>query len=159
MEIFETPLPGVGMRYEFTAEGGDHVGVVVRRDGRRDIALYDREDPDACRGTVELTEGDAGKLADLLGGTTITARMDELKHTVEGLAIEWVTMPDEGGLTARRLGDGQIRTLTSASVVAIIRGVHGIPGPGPDFVFEPGDTVLVMGSDDAVDRASAILTG
>src|SRR5664279_3402172 len=33
MEIFETPLPGIGVRYEFTSELGDHVGVVVRRDG------------------------------------------------------------------------------------------------------------------------------
>lgn len=159
MEIFETPLPGVGMRYEFTAEGGDHVGVVVRRDGKRDIALYDREDPDSCRGTVELTEGDAGKLSELLGGTTITTRLDELKHTVEGLAIEWITMPVTGGLTGRAIADGHIRTKTSASIVAVIRGERGIPGPEPDFVFESGDTVLVMGSDDAVDRATSILTG
>lgn len=159
MEIFETPLPGVGVRYEFTAERGDHVGVVVRRDGKRDIALYDRLDPDTCRGTVELSESDAGKMAELLGGTQITARLEDLKHTVEGLAIEWITMPPEGGLTGLRIADGHIRTLTSASVVAVIRDDRAIPGPEPDFTFLAGDTVLVMGSDDAVDRARAILTG
>ena len=158
MEIFETPLPGVGVRYEFTAEGGDHVGVIVRRDGKRDIAVYDRLDPDACRATVELSESDAGKMAELLGGTQITARLDELKHTVEGLAIEWVTM-GEGGLTDKTIADGQIRTHTSASVVAIIRADKAIPGPEPTFTFQQGDTVLIMGSDDAVDRARAILTG
>ncbi|WP_062380956.1 cation:proton antiporter regulatory subunit [Demequina pelophila] len=159
MEIFETPLPGVGVRYEFTAEGGDHVGVIVRRDGKRDIALYDREDPDACRGTVELSEGDSGKLAELLGGTNITARLEDLRHTIVGLAIEWVTMPDAGGLVGRSLADGRIRSETSASVVAVIRDDQGIPGIQPSFVFEAGDTVLVMGSDEAVDRAAAILTG
>ncbi len=159
MEIFETPLPGVGVRYEFTAEGGDHVGVIVRRDGKRDVALYDRLDPDSCRGTVELSESDAGKMAELLGGTQITARLDDLKHTVEGLAIEWITMPAAGGLTGKRIADGQIRTQTSASVVAVIRGDRAIPGPEPEFTFEAGDTVLVMGSDDAADRARAILTG
>ncbi len=159
MEIFETPLPGVGTRYEFTAEAGDHVGVVVRRDGRRDIALYDREDPDACRGTIELTEGDASKVAELLGGTNITTRLDELTHTVEGLAIEWATMPESGGLTGRTLGEGRIRTQTGASVVAVIRKEAGIPGPMPDFVFKAGDTVLVMGAADAVHRATRVLTG
>jgi len=158
MEIFETPLPGVGVRYEFTAERGDHVGVIVRRDGKRDIALYDRLDPDSCRGTVELSESDAGKMAELLGGTQITARLDELKHTVEGLAIEWVTM-GTGGLTGKTIADGQIRTHTSASVVAIIRDDKAIPGPEPTFTLQQGDTVLIMGSDDAVDRARAILTG
>ena len=159
MDIYETPLPGIGVRYEFQAEGGDHVGVVVRRDGKRDIALYDREDPDSCKGTVELSEGDASKVAELLGGTNITARLDTLRHTVEGLAIEWVTMPASGGLTDRTIGDGRIRTETSASVVAVIRGETGLPGPEPDFVLKEGDTVLVMGATEAVRQATAILTG
>ncbi len=159
MEIYETPLPGIGVRYEFTSELGDHVGVVVRRDGRRDVALYDRQDPDSCRGTMELTEGDAGKLAELLGGTNITVRLESLRHMVEGLAIEWVTMPDSGGLTGKTIGDGHIRTTTSASVVAVIRDDSGIPGPGPDFRLEAGDTVLVMGGADAVRQARTILMG
>ncbi|WP_062077315.1 cation:proton antiporter regulatory subunit [Demequina globuliformis] len=158
MDIYETPLPGIGVRYEFQADSGDHVGVVVRRDGKRDFALYDRDDPDSCRGTVELSEGDSAKLAELLGGTSITARLESLRHNVEGLAIEWITMPSAGGLTGQTIADGKIRTETSASVVAIIRGETGLPGPGPDFVFEPGDTVLVMGSASAVRQATAILT-
>ncbi|WP_159448782.1 cation:proton antiporter regulatory subunit [Demequina sp. NBRC 110053] len=159
MDIYETPLPGIGVRYEFQAEGGDHVGVVVRRDGKRDIALYDREDPDSCRGTVELSEGDASKVAELLGGTNITARLDSLRHMVEGLAIEWVTMPQSGGLTDSTIGAGRIRTETSASVVAVIRGSTGIPGPEPDFILKAGDTVLVMGGTEAVRQATAILAG
>src|SRR6187399_2851095 len=99
MEIFETPLPGIGVRYEFTAEAGDHVGVIVRRDGKRDIALYDREDPDSCKGTIELSEADGGKVAELLGGTRSTGRVEQVKHSVEGLAIEWVTMVRSRGLT------------------------------------------------------------
>lgn len=159
MDIYETPLPGIGVRYEFQAESGDHVGVVVRRDGKRDFALYDREDPDSCRGTVELSEGDAAKLAELMGGTSITARLASLRHHVEGLAIEWITMPSAGGLTHKTIADGHIRTETAASVVAVIRNDEGIPGPGPDFTFEPGDTVLVMGSTESVSAASKILTG
>lgn len=159
MEIYETPLPGIGVRYEFTAESGDHVGVVVRRDGKRDVALYDRQDPDSCKGTLELAEGDASKLAELLGGTNITARLESLRHMVEGLAIEWITMPTTGGLTGKTIGDGHIRTETSASVVAVIRNESGIPGPGPGFTFEAGDTVLVMGGHGAVGKARAILIG
>jgi TrkA domain protein len=159
MELFETKLPGIGVRYEFTTDSADRVGVIIRRDGRRDIAIYDREDPDSCQGTIELSEGDAGRLAELLGGTTITERIDGLRHFVEGLAIEWVTMPKRGGLSHKTIADGKIRTLTSASVVAVIRGEHGVPGPGPSFEFMPGDVVLVMGDSKAVHAAAAILTG
>lgn len=159
MEIFETPLPGIGVRYEFTSEAGDQVGVVVRRDGRRDIALYDREDPDACTGVLELSESDAARMAEILGGTNITSRLERLTEMVDGLAIEWVTMPPSGGLTGKTIGDGQIRTTTSASVVAVIRGDGAIPGPGPSFVLQAEDTVLVMGSADAVRKAHDILIG
>lgn len=159
MDIFETKLPGVGMRYEFTTEAGDRVGVVVRRDGKRDVAIYDRVDPDSCRGTVELSEGDSGRLAELLGGTNIIERVDALRHTVEGLAIEWVTMPPARGLTNKTISDGKIRTRTSASVVAVIRGDHAVPGPGPNFEFIAGDVVLLMGDGEAVAAATTILTG
>lgn len=159
MDLIESRLPGVGIRYEFSTESGDHVGVVVRRDGKRDVAIYDRADPDSCKGTVELTESDAARLAELLGGTTITARVEGLRHTVEGLAMEWVTMPPAGGLTRKTIADGRIRTLTSASVVAVMRGTHAVPGPGPSFEFVEGDVVLVMGDTKAVAAATAILTG
>lgn len=159
MEIFETKLPGIGVRYEFTTEAGDSAGVVIRRDGTRDIVIFDRTDTDAAVGTIELSEGDAAAIAELLGGTNITVRLDELRHDVKGLAIEWVTMPDAGGLTEQTIADGHIRTRTSASVVAVVRGDHAVPGPGPNFEFLAGDQVLVMGDTDAVTEAARILTG
>jgi len=78
---------------------------------------------------------------------------------LQGLAIEWVTMPASGGLSGMTIGEGRIRTTTSASVVAVIRGDSDIPGPGPEFTLEAGDTVLVMGSENAVGQARVILTG
>jgi TrkA domain protein len=159
MEIFETKVPGIGVRYEFTTEAGDHAGVVIRRDGTRDVCVYDRADADAAVGTIELSEGDAAALAELLGGTTITVRLEHLRNDVEGLAIEWVLMPESGGLTDLTIADGKIRTRTSASVVAVVRGDYAVPGPGPGFEFQAGDQVLVMGDTEAVTEATRILTG
>jgi len=159
MEIFEIKVPGIGVRYDFTTEAGDRAGIVIRRDGTRDIVIYDREDADAALGTIELSDGDAAAIAELLGGTTITVRLEQLRHDVEGLAIEWVVMPKAGGLTDQRIADGKIRTRTSASVVAVVRGDHAVPGPGPSFEFQAGDQVLVMGDADAVAEATRILTG
>jgi TrkA domain protein len=159
MEIFETKLPGIGVRYDFTTDAGDSAGVVIRRDGTRDIVIYDRADSDAALGTIELSEGDAAAIAELLGGTNITVRLEQLRDDVKGLAIEWVTMPEEGGLVAKTIADGRIRTRTSASVVAVVRGDHAVPGPGPNFEFLAGDHVLVMGDAEAVTEATRILTG
>jgi TrkA domain protein len=159
MEVFETPLPGVGSRYEFSTEDGDRLGIVARRDRRRTVVLYDRRDPDSCKAQVELTGEEAAVVVELLGGTKITERLADLRHEVEGLSIEWVTMPATGGLSGRTIGDGQIRTSTKASVVAVIRGKESIPGPGPEFRFAPGDVVLVIGSVDSVQAAARVLAG
>jgi TrkA domain protein len=159
MEVFETPLPGLGVRYEFVTARGDRLGVVAHRDGRCDLIMFDNRDPDACLGSIELNRSELVTLIELLGGTKITERLSDLRHEVEGLSIEWVTMPDTGGLTGATIGDGRIRTETGASVVAVIRNDASIPGPGPDFCFEAGDVVLVMGSAAGVARAAARLTG
>ena len=159
MEVFETALPGVGIRYDFETAAGDRLGVVVHRDSRREFALYDKEDPDACLVTIHLEPAEAAVLVELLGGTKVTERLSDLRHEVVGLSIEWVTIPESGALSGQTIGDGQIRTKTGASVVAVLRGETSIPGPGPDFVLEPGDVALIVGSVDGVQSASRLLAG
>lgn len=158
MEVFETKLPGIGVRYEFETSAGDRVGVVVRRDGRRDFVVYDEIDPDACRASVSMEPEETAALVEVLGGTKVTERLSDLRLEVEGLSIEWVTMPATARLAGRTIGDGRIRTTTGASVVAVIRGDQSIPGPGPDFRFDADDVVLVMGSTDGVQAAATLLT-
>jgi len=159
VEVFESKLPGIGVRYEFTSAAGDHVGVVVRRDERRDVVVYDDVDTDSCRATVTLTASEAATLVEILGGTKVTERLAALRQDVEGLAIEWVTLRAGTGLAGQRIGDGRIRTLTGASVVAVLRGDASIPGPGPDFQLLAGDVALVVGTADGVEAAQRLLAG
>ncbi|MGA0064100.1 MAG: cation:proton antiporter regulatory subunit [Ilumatobacteraceae bacterium] len=151
MEIFETPLPGIGMRYEFDTNAGRRVGVVVHRDGHRDLVVYRADDPDACEGNLELTQSEASSLVELLGGTRITERLGDLHHEVQGLAIEWVTVPSGARLDGRSIGEGRIRTTTGASVVAVMRNTVSHPGPGPEFILQAGDIVLVIGGIEGVE--------
>jgi TrkA domain protein len=159
MDVVETRLPGLGVRYELATAGGDRIGVVVRRDGRRELLVYDDEDPDACRSSVALQADEAAALVEMLGASKVTERIGDLRHEVDGLCLEWVTMPRGGGLTGRTIGDGSLRTRTGASVVAVIRGDRSIPGPGPEFRFEAGDVALVTGTVDGVAGAARLLTG
>ncbi len=158
MEVFETPLPGVGSRYEFTTEAGDRLAIVARRDRRRELAIYDRDDVDACRATLELTGEESSVLVELLGGTKLTERLGDLRHDVEGLSIEWITLPASSPLAGRTIGDGRIRTATGASIVAILRGDTSIPGPGPEATLLAGDVLLVVGSLPSVTAAGELLS-
>lgn len=145
------------MRYEFDTASGDRIGVVVLRDGRRDLLLYDRNDPDSCSNVVELEPAESAAMVELLGGSKVTERLADLRYEVEGLSIEWVTMSATSSLTGKTIGDGAIRTRTGATVVAVIRGDTSFPGPGPDFTFQAGDVVLVMGSVEGVQAAAQLL--
>lgn len=158
MEIFETPLPGLGIRYEMTLANGEHIGVVVLRDGRRELVKYRPDDPDTCAGMLELEPHESAALVELLGGSKVTERLSDLRYEVEGLSMEWVTMPATSRLCGGTIADGAIRTTTGASVVAVIRGSTSFPGPGPEFRFEADDIVLVMGATQGVHQAAQLLT-
>lgn len=159
MEIFETPLPGVGIRYEFDTEHDRRIGVLVHRDGRRELLVYRKSDPDACSETLQLNHDESASLVELLGGSKVTERLSDLRHEVQGLSIEWVPLDDGAPMAGKTIGDGRIRTTSGASVIAVIRGDVSHPGPGPDFRLASGDVVLLSGSHDGVDRARRIISG
>jgi len=48
-------------------------------------------------------------------------------------------------------------TLTGVSVVAVLRGEVAFPAPGPDFLMEPGDTLVVVGTAEGIETATKIL--
>lgn len=159
MEIFETPLPGVGVRYEFVTGRGRRLGVLVHRDGHRELLLYRKDDDDSCGDTVELEQSESAGLVELLGGTKVTEHLSDLHHEVEGLSIEWITLDSGAPLAGKTIGDGRVRTRSGASIVAVLRSGQSHPGPGPDFSLETGDVILVTGSIEGVEQARKIIAG
>lgn len=158
-EINETPLPGLGVRHDFRCVGGDVVGVVSLHSGRRQLLVYDSDDPDKVADSVAMTPDEARILADLLGGSTITERLDDLRQQVSGLAMEWLPISPDSPYAGRHLGDAALRTRTGISIVAILRDDTAIPAPGPDDVLEAGDTAVAVGTTEGLTTAAALLAG
>jgi TrkA domain protein len=158
------------VRHDLVTEGGRRVGVVSHRNGRRDLAIFDRDDPDACAARVTLSDDEAEALADILGASLMLGQLAGLREQAAGLLTEQVEITPGSPFVGRQLGDTRTRTRTGASIVAVLRdrGVGGaagigkaqvIPSPGPDFVFEAGDGVVVVGTRAALDGVTAILAG
>jgi TrkA domain protein len=148
--VRETQLPGVGVRHEFTTSDGTQLGVLVRRDGRRDLLIYDRIDPDSCSELVVLSADDTRTLAELLGASQVTETVVAVQQRIEGLSIEWITVEPGTSTVGSTIADGQLRTRTGASVVAVLRGTTTIPAPGPEHRFEAGDVVVAVGTDEGL---------
>jgi TrkA domain protein len=155
-EVQETHLPGVGIRYDFETGEGQRVGVLVHRSGRRELLLYDRDDPDACRAVVRLDTDDTRTLAELFGVSHVSEQLAAMQQ-IEGLAIDWVTVPPRATAVGRALRDAGLRTETGVSIVAVVRGDETVPAPAPDFVLQPGDTAVVVGTPEGIERLSSLL--
>lgn len=65
--IESTHLPGVGDRRDFVTEAGDRIGIVTHRDGRHELVIYGRDDPDRCVAVIRLSEEDLRQLVELSG--------------------------------------------------------------------------------------------
>jgi TrkA domain protein len=158
MEIEETPLPGIGLKHEFTVASGRRIGVISRQSGKRDLLVYDEVDPDACREEVLLTDEESDALAELLGAPRIVERIARLHDQVTGLLTESVTIPPGALCSGRTIADSLVRTRTGASIVAIVRHGEMNLSPRSDFVIEDDDTVLTIGTRDSIDHAIQLLT-
>ncbi|KAB2361844.1 cation:proton antiporter regulatory subunit [Actinomadura montaniterrae] len=140
-----------------TTERGRQLGIISHRSGRRDLVVYDREDPDSCVATVALTAEEASAIAELLGTGRIVEHLAELHRQVEGLVTEQLPIAPGSPYVGRPLGDTQARTRTSASIVAVVREGQVVASPRPDFVFAAGDVVVVVGTGEGTAAVAAIL--
>jgi TrkA domain protein len=155
-EITETPLPGVGVRHEFTTADGERLAVLTHRNGRREVAVFDRADPDACRTVMHLSPEDTRTLAEVLGANPVSEAVSAAQR-LEGVAIDWITIPAASAMAGATIAEGELRTRTGSSVVAVVRGDETIAAPGPDHRFAAGDVVVAVGTADGLAQLRDLL--
>jgi TrkA domain protein len=157
MESRETTLPGVGLRHDFATRSGRQLGVISHRTGRRDLIVYNRRDPDAAQEVVRLTSEESDTLAELLGSSRVVARLAQLQQQVEGLAIDWLPIVAGSPYAGGTIADTQARTRTGVSIVAVLHNDTATPAPQPDFRFQVGDTLVVVGTTAGIRALSRLL--
>jgi TrkA domain protein len=155
-EVTETQLPGVGVRHEFTTTSGERLSVLSHRTGRREIAVYDRADPDACSTVLHLSPDDTHILAELLGGSPMSETVSSVQR-LEGVAIDWIRILAGSPHAGTTIGDGRLRTRTGTSVVAIVRGAETVAAPGPEVALAAGDIVVAVGTADGLRQLRDLL--
>jgi TrkA domain protein len=156
-KIEETTLPGVGLLHSFITKTGRRVGVLTHRSGYRELLVYDEQDPDACRLTLRMDEDDSHTLADLLGAPQVAAHIAQLQQSVEGLIIDWLPVRAGSACAGQTIGQTRMRQQTGVSIVAVIRGAQTFPSPGPELRLEAGDTAVVVGTAEGIQRVVQLL--
>ena len=159
VDLEETLLPGVGVRYRLQTRAGQLIGIVVQREGGAEIAFYDRRDPDQARGVFRLDADEADAVAEVLGAPRLTQRFADLSREVPGLQSARFRLAPGSPFAGRPLGDTRARTLTGCSIVAVVRDSDVVPSPGPQDVLQPGDVLVAIGSERGLGELERRLSG
>jgi TrkA domain protein len=154
--ITETRLPGVGVRQEFVSTSGQRIAVVSHRSGRRELALYRGDDPDAYATVLELDAEDTAVLAEILGAPQVAAAAHAMQR-LEGLVLDWLRVESASPAAGTTIGAGRYRTRTGASIVAVIRGEETLAAPGPEFELRGGDVVVAVGRAEGLEQLGSLL--
>lgn len=151
MDVRETKLPGVGLRYEFENRDGERIAVIALRGGDFEVFLCAVPgDPDSARRVFRLTEREADALAQILGAPRMVEGYANLTKEVPGLSAGQVVVAEGSRYDGRTLGDTKARTRTGASIVAIVRGDQVLASPGPAELLGAGDVLVVIGTDEGI---------
>jgi TrkA domain protein len=59
----------------------------------------------------------------------------------------------------RSIADGDYRSRTGSSIVAVIRGDTTMPAPEPHFQLDAGDVVVAVGTSTGLEDLRALLRG
>jgi TrkA domain protein len=146
VDLRETRLPGVGVKYAFGTASGGRLSVILHNDGQREIYYYRRTSDDEPTAVIDLHDDEARQLGAVIGGAYERPRIvEELEMALGELQIEWIPVPETSPAIGRTLAESALRAKTGVTVIAILREPEPVSGAQPDDVIERGDTLVGVG--------------
>ncbi len=75
--------------------------------------------------------------------------LTQLRSAEMQFDLQWTLIDPASPVVDMSIGEAQIRKVTGASIVGVIRGDALEPNPDADFRFRPGDLVAIIGTQEA----------
>lgn len=149
MSLHSQNLPGIGTKYEFETDKGDTIAVFFMKTGNLQLYVL----PDDCHTpyVADLTSMEAMRLGNILSGAIISSDQESVEISFSALAdlrISVHTYVIKRNIAGKNIEELQIRAKTGATVIAVSRKEKNIVNPPPNFTFQEGDAVVVIGEAD-----------
>ncbi|GIP26899.1 potassium transporter [Paenibacillus sp. J23TS9] len=159
MNIRESILPGIGMKYQIDAASGDRIVIVIHDDGRREFYHFSHEDDEQSISMVTLEDQEARQLAALVGGMVYKPKqLESVEMAFDELTIEWYRIDPHFACIGKSIGELNIRQNSGASVIALMDKKNGKQvNPGSDCILNAEATVVAVGERDQQKRFKQIL--
>lgn len=146
IEVVETRLPGVGIRYSFTSARGTRLAVILHNEGTSELYAFASPADEQPQTVIELDDDETRQLGAILGGAYERPKIVEhLELALGELAIEWIRVPDDSPAIGHTLAECGFRARTQITIIAILREPEPVAGAQPDDVVHKGDTLVTVG--------------
>ncbi|MEX2464333.1 MAG: hypothetical protein WD428_00500, partial [Gaiellaceae bacterium] len=113
IELSETRLPGIGVKYSFRTAHGGRITVIQHNEGLREIYFFQRADDDEPTAVIQLEDDEARQLGSIVGGAYERPKIvEELEMALGELTIEWIPVPDDSPAIGKSLAEAAFRART-----------------------------------------------
>ncbi|MBN1930518.1 MAG: NAD-binding protein, partial [Desulfobacterales bacterium] len=82
--------------------------------------------------------------------------LTQLRGAEQQFDLQWVRLAQESPMAHRSIGESEIRKVTGASVVGVVRDGQLRPNPDADFVLMPDDLVAIIGGEENREKFSIL---
>jgi TrkA domain protein len=146
VDLRETRLPGIGVKYGFRLASGGRLAIILHNDGLRELYWFRHDDDEEPRAVIRLDDDEARQLGAIVGGAYERPKIvEDLEMALGELLIEWVPVPDDSPAIGRTLAECGFRAKTGITVIAILREPEPVTGAQPDDTIQRGDTLVTVG--------------
>jgi TrkA domain protein len=150
MPTRETELPGVGRKHTLDLAAGGQIVVVEHRVGHWELCRLDEEGNTTTLAKLQPTE--AAELGRILARGERPVEDPRAQMLFDEFGLEWIKLETGSALVGETLQGSEIRARTGASVIAVLRPEGSLPSPPPDTELRAGDTLVVIGRREQVER-------
>jgi TrkA domain protein len=146
IDLRETRLPGIGVKYGFRLDSGGRISLILHNDGKRELYWFKRADGDEPSAVITLDDDEARQLGAVLGGAYERPKIvEDLEMALGELQIEWVPVPDTSPWIGKSLAEAEFRAKLGITIIAILREPEPVTGAQPHDVIQRGDTLVTVG--------------
>jgi len=145
LDLQETRLPGVGVKYTLRLHDGGRLAVILHNDGMRELYWFRHGHDDEPRAVISLDDDEARQLGAVISGAYERPKIvEELEMALGELQIEWVPVPDSSPWIGKTLAEAGFRARTGVTIIAILREPEPVSGAQPGDVVQQGDTLVTV---------------
>ncbi|MBI3961535.1 MAG: cation:proton antiporter regulatory subunit [Deinococcus sp.] len=156
--VTEATLPGIGKKYTVPLKDGALV-IVVGIDGHRELYHIKKGEDMPCD-SITMTDRVARQVGAIIGGAYFKPQVvEDLELTLGELAFEWFKVEEGFPCIGKSIAELQVRQVTGASIIAILRQDGNLPNPMPNEMIHASDTLVVIGSRAQVQAFDRLMSG